>query len=87
MYFAVILSATKTKLVIPIQWISSIDIAQVFNIGLVKSKQHKIFHCDDMNADPNFRLDIRTDFNENGGNPPACYIAQILCCFRKSYIK
>lgn len=81
MWFAVISTATKRKLVVPIQWFQSIDIAQVFRIGLRNSKVHKIFYAEDYNIDPNFRLPIRIEFDDNGYNPPARYEAKVLKCF------
>lgn len=81
MWFSVILMAIKTKLVVPIQWFQSIDITQVFRVGLRNSKVHKIFYADDYNVDPNFRLPIRNQFNENGDNPPARYEVKVLKCF------
>lgn len=81
MWFLVILTATKTKLVVPIQWFQSIDIAQVFQIGLRNSKVHRIFYDADYNTDPNFRLPIRNEFNEHGENPPARYEVKVLKCF------
>lgn len=84
MYFAVVLTATKTKLVIPIQWFESFDLVQIFQRGMVnKSKVYKIFYDSDFNKDPNFRLPIQNEFNENGPNPSACYFASVLQCFGK----
>lgn len=78
MYVVVILTATKTKLVIPIQWFESIDFVQVFRVGISKAKVHKIFYDSDLDSDPNFRLPIRNEFDANGPNPPACYHAKVL---------
>lgn len=80
MFVACILIESKEKVVIPISWFASLDIVQIFNIGKVRAKVHKIFYFKDKSVDPNFRLPLRIDFDEN---VRACYNANILFGFRK----
>lgn len=80
MFVAVILADSKTKLVIPISWIYSLDIVQIFNRGVSHSKNHKIFYHKNKNTEPNFRLRVRNIFDEN---VHACYHAKILNGFGK----
>lgn len=75
MFAVVLLKESKTKLVIPISWIYSLDIVQIFNRGVSHTKNHKIFYYKDKKTEPNFRLPIRIIFDEN---VHACYIAKIL---------
>lgn len=67
------------KVVVPIQWFASLDIAQIFNSGASKTKLHKIFYCENLDSDPNHRLPIKRVFVDG----PACYHAQIKFAFSK----
>lgn len=80
MYVAVILTTEPLKkVIIPIQWFQSVDVVQVFNTGVSKTKLHKVFFCGDIKEDPNFRLPIEKKFVDR----PACYQAKVKCGFSK----
>lgn len=80
MFVACILIESKEKVVIPVSWFASLDIVQIFNIGKVRGKVHKIFYFKDKSVDPNFRLPLQREFNEE---VCACYEANVLYAFRK----
>lgn len=80
MFVACILIGSKEKVVIPVSWFASLDIVQIFNIGRVRGKVHKIFYFKDKSVDPNFRLPLQTVFN---ADVRACYEANVLHAFRK----
>lgn len=80
MFVACILLPSKEKVVVPISWFSSFDLVQIFNRGKNSAKVHKIFYYKDKSVDPNFRLPVRRDFDEN---VRACYNANALFAFRK----
>lgn len=80
MFVACILTESKVKVVIPISWFASLDIVQIFNIGKVRGKVHKIFYFKDKSVDPNFRLSLKSEFDED---VRACYSANVLYGFRK----
>lgn len=77
---AILVTKPPKKVVLPIQWFQSLDLAQIFNIGASKTKTHKVFFCDDINEDPNFRLEIKEVYVDG----PACYKAQLKQAFSKS---
>lgn len=80
MYISAVLVTRPTqKVIIPIQWFKSLDVAQIFNVGASKSKLHTVFYCDDYDADPNFRLPIEQEYVDR----PACYQAQFKHAFSK----
>lgn len=78
---AVLVTKPLKKVVIPIQWFQSIDLTQIFNVGASKTKLHKVFFCDDIDADPNFRLPIEAEYVDR----PACYKAQMKHAFSKLF--
>lgn len=78
MFACIVLENSKQKLVIPLKWIYSIDITQIMNYGISHTKQHVVFYCNDPDEEPNFRLPIQNDFDENQN---ACYYARVLHIF------
>lgn len=74
MYHSVLLVPSKQKLVLPTKWVNSIDVVQACNVGVSKTKYHKVFYYKDVSVQPDFELPIRVEFDEN---IPACYYAQI----------
>lgn len=78
---AVLVTKPLKKVVIPIQWFQSLDFTQIFNVGASKTKLHKVFYCDDIDTDPNFRLEVEEKYVDR----PACYKAQVKYAFSKSF--
>lgn len=78
MFFAVILVDSRKLLTIPAAWCYKIDIVKNFKEGLRQWRDKVIFYSPDFSVDPNFRLEIQSEF-EKGKN--ACYMANILGSF------
>lgn len=84
MFATVILVESQERLVIPLKYILSLDIVQIYNRGISRTKRHVIYFYIDDTDEPNFRLPIRNDFNQN---EPACYYTHILNVFGKIIIE
>lgn len=80
MYVTVILIESRYRVVIPVKYIFSIDIVQIYNRGMSRNKNHIIYYSNDDSDEPNFRLPIRNYFDPN---VPACCKARILNIFGK----
>lgn len=80
MFATIILAESHERLVIPLKYILSLDVVQIYNRGISRTKKHIIYYSNDDSDEPNFRLPIRSDFNDN---EPACYYAHILNVFGK----
>lgn len=78
MFATVILTASHVRLVIPLKHILSLDIVQIYNRGNSRTKNHIIYFSPDDSEEPNFRLPLRTEFDQN---IPACYWAKVLNIF------
>lgn len=75
MFFAVILVESHKLLTIPASWSYKLDFVRNFKSGLRQWRDKVIFYSPDILADPNFRLEIQTEFDPD---KPACYMANIL---------
>lgn len=84
MFATVILVGSLERLVIPLKYILSLDIVQVYNRGISRTKKHIIYYSSDDTDEPNFHLPIQDEFN---ANEPACYYAHILNVFGKFEIE
>lgn len=82
MFAAIILIESKEKLVIPSKWIYSLDIVQVFNIGISHTKTHKIFYSPNLNDEPDFKASLEREFTIQR---KCCYEAKIYRFFGKPY--
>lgn len=80
MFVTVILVDSLERLVIPVKYILSLDIVQIYNRGISRTKKHIIYFSNDDTDEPNFHLPIRSEFD---ANRPACYYANILNVFGK----
>lgn len=78
MFATVILTASHVRLVIPLKYILSLDIVQIYNRGISRTKDHIIYFSSDHTEEPNFRLPLKIEFD---ANVPACYWAKILNIF------
>lgn len=66
MYSIVLLHTQPRKLtILPIGWFQSLDIVQIFNIGISNNKLHRVFYSPDLNDDPDFELDLSEVFAED----------------------
>lgn len=74
MFASVLLSESRQKIVIPMKWILSVDIVQVFNYGVSHTKDHIIYYSQNLDDEPNFRLKVEDVFEFKEG----CYEARIL---------
>lgn len=83
MFATVILLESLERLVIPIKYVLSLDILQIYNRGISRTKKHIIYYSPDDDDEPNFQLAIKDDFEEN---VPACYKARILNVFGKLWL-
>lgn len=78
MFFAVILTKSRTLLTIPAQWCYRIDIVRNYTSGLRQWKDKIIFYSPNEAKDPNFRLGIENEFDPE---KDACYMANVLGTF------
>lgn len=74
-FAAVILKHSKKKVVVPIKWVGSLDLLQIFNIGVSHTKDHNIFYSPNPNDEPNFAAEIKQSFDENAS---FCYDGKVL---------
>lgn len=77
MYFVVILVESKKLLAIPASYVLKLDIVRKINSGLKNWNNQLIFYSPE-NHDPNFKLAVREDFDENADG---IYRANILKTF------
>lgn len=63
MFAVVVLLHSRKKLIVPISWIKSLDITQIFNYGISHTKNHTVFYAPE-NTEPDFSLDIKENFDE-----------------------
>lgn len=65
--FSIVLLKTEPKqlAIIPTSWFASLDIIQIFNYGISRTKRHRIYYAQNMDDEPNFRLKLSTIFDEN----------------------
>lgn len=78
MFFAVILTESRKLLTIPAAWCYRLDIVKNFKSGLRQWRDKVVFYSPNILADPNFRLEIQTEFEDD---KDACYMANILGTF------
>lgn len=78
MYVTAILIHSRNRVVIPVKYIFSIDIVQIYNRGMSRNKDHIIYYSNDDSDEPNFRLPIKSEFDPI---VPACYKARVLNIF------
>lgn len=83
MYVTVILLHSRVRVVIPVKYIFSLDIVQVYNRGISRNKDHIVYYSSDDSDEPNFRLPIKKEFDPF---EPACYEARILNTFGKFHV-
>lgn len=84
MYAIVILLTEQKQLtVVPMSWFPSLDIIQIFNKGVSKTKSHRLFFSPNSNDEPNFKLPIPKKFQ-----PDICanYEGKILSVWGKKKI-
>lgn len=82
MFAVVILTQSKVKLVIPIKWVSSLDIIQIFNYGVSHTKDHLIFYSSVDDDDPDFGTEKKREFVMND---IGCYDARIMSIWGKCF--
>lgn len=75
MFAAVILKQSKEKIVVPMKWISGLDIVQIFNCGISHTKTHLIFYSKNRDDEPNFLAEKKDEFDEDGA---FCYDGKVL---------
>lgn len=65
--YAVALLHTQPKQhkVLPLSWFASLDVVQIFNIGISYTKLHRVFYSPDLKDDPNFKLELSEVFAED----------------------
>lgn len=80
MYFYVVLTKSKKKLVVPAQWVFGINVPASMNYSVNKKVDHLIFYSPNQNSDPVFSSQVEDDFDESKN---ACYHARICQCFGK----
>lgn len=80
MWSAVLLhgSSGNIKKKIPFAWVHSVDVVQIFNRGVSRTKNHLIYFSENKLEDPDFKLPVQHIFEEN--NEPGCYYAKIRYC-------
>lgn len=77
MWFSILLRGENgnIKKEIPITWVHSLDIVQVFKRGISNTKNHLIYYSKNKNDDPNFKLPVRGTFDDTADF--GCYHAKI----------
>lgn len=83
MWFSILLHGVNgnIKKEIPMAWVYSLDIAQVFNRGISHTKNHLIFYSKNKDDDPDFKLPVRDFFDDTVDF--GCYYAKIRECAGK----
>lgn len=59
---SILLTRPKHLVVIPLSWIASLDIVQIFNIGISKTKKHRLFYSSELAVEPSFKMNIEYFF-------------------------
>lgn len=81
MYFVVILTQSKKKLVIPARYVYELDLPYALSFGVNKKVNHLVFYSQNEQDHPFFNAEIKETFNELESG---CYFARIIRCFGKN---
>lgn len=66
MFFVALLHTQPRRLtILPMSWVASLDVVQIWNIGVSQTKKHRVFYSPDLHDEPDFKLDLSEVFAEN----------------------
>lgn len=77
MWFSVLLRGRNgnVKKEVPFGWIRSVDVVQIFNRGINRTKNYLIFYSKDKTDEPSFKLAVQHIYDET--DVRGCYYAKI----------
>lgn len=65
--FAIVILLTEPKrlAVVPMSWFPSLDIVQIFNRGVSRTKNHRLFYSPNREDEPDFTLPVQRNFHQD----------------------